>query len=244
MNHLLSPFVKLRELSTGRCVIHVADDSFLPGGTKQRAAVPFLQDLQQAGYQRFSYASPPAGFAQIALAKSCQSVGAQCKLYATAQDGRMSTFTESVSNIADVVLCKTLAEAEQTAERDKTAFQIPLGFDHPGYNRHLRRTLKIQWSYIKSSLTPKRLWLPVGSGTLYRAFHSIVDCEIMAVDVRVLDGSDSRIADIPRIQASELFRDPCEIKPPIQSNAWYDAKLWRFILEFGQAGDLWWNVAR
>lgn len=244
MNHLLSPPVRLIELDTGRGKIHVVDDSVLPGGTKQRAAIPFLQDLQRSGYQSFCYASPPTGYAQIALARSCEAVGARCIIFAQSmEDGDMSPFTRAIAKLAYVELCSSLEEAESAAAKS-TAFQIPLGFDHDAYNQHLRRAIKRQWSAILHRIQPKRLWVPIGSGTLYRAFRSVVDCEIVAVDVRVLPATDKRVAGISSYRAPELFRDPCEVVPPIASNAWYDAKLWRFLLEHGRDGDVWWNVAK
>lgn len=243
MNHLLSPPVRIVELDTGRSKIHVVDDSVLPGGTKQRAAIPFLQDLQRSGYQSFCYASPPTGYAQIALARSCRAVGAECIIFAQSMGGVMSHFTRSIADLAYIELCGSLEEAEEAAAKS-TAFQIPLGFNHDVYNQHLRQAIKRQWYEILQRIRPKRLWVPIGSGTLYRAFRSVVDCEIVAVDVRVLPANDKRVAGISNYRTPELFRDPCEVAPPIASNAWYDAKLWRFLLEYGRDGDVWWNVAR
>ena len=243
MTLTLSPVVKLRKLTVGKAVIHVADDSVLAGGTKQRAAIPFLRDLQQAGFNRVVYASPPTGFAQIALARSCEAVGAECVIFAQSVDGAMSPFTAAIHKLCRVELFPTLAEAEEAATRETTAYKIPLGFDHPGYRQHLQESLTEQWQSISERIKVKRLWLPVGSGTLYRTFQQVVDCKIMPVDVRVLSEKDERLAGVS-MRTPELFRDPCEIVPPIKSNLWYDAKLWRFILECGRSGDLWWNVAR
>jgi hypothetical protein len=48
--------------------VHVVRDDLLPGGTKQRAVHAYLRDAIAGGATSFVYASPPPGFAQVALA--------------------------------------------------------------------------------------------------------------------------------------------------------------------------------
>ena len=43
--------------------------------------------------------------------------------------------------------------------------------------------------------------------------------------------------------APERFQDWAEIQPPYETIGWYDAKLWRFVLQGAQEGDYIWNVA-
>ena len=43
--------------------------------------------------------------------------------------------------------------------------------------------------------------------------------------------------------APEQFQDAALLPPPYPSVPNYDAKLWQFVLQAGQAGDYVWNVA-
>jgi hypothetical protein len=99
---------------------------------------------------------------------------------------------------------------------------------------------------------PRRIWLPVGSGTLARIFSEILpnSCEIVCLNVRILPPGDSRLEhlksmpNLKMIEAPELFHEQAEETPPCPSNRHYDAKLWQFIRARGAHGDVWWNVAR
>ena len=252
MNHLTlqNPPVNLVKVFTGTCEIFVADDSVLAGGTKQRAAVPFLRELQRDGMNRFVYASPFAGFAQKALANACEVVGAECIIFAEKQNGGMSPITASIQDIATIELFDTLADAEHAANQlGSSAFKIPLGFAHPRYKHHLLRVLRQQWRKICRKANPKRLWLPVGSGTLFGAFREVVDVDvdILCVDVGVLPDSDPRIQKVLAssiyMKVPELFAEQARLRPPIKSNLNYDAKLWQMLLARARSGDVWWNVA-
>lgn len=65
----------------------------------------------------------------------------------------------------------------------------------------------------------------------------------------MLPRNDARIQSIRQlpnveyISAVELFSQPVEQVPPIPSNIFYDAKLWRFISRAANPMDVWWNVA-
>jgi hypothetical protein len=43
--------------------------------------------------------------------------------------------------------------------------------------------------------------------------------------------------------APERFKDTATIQPPYETIPWYDAKLWRFVLQKAEEGDYIWNVA-
>ena len=120
--------------------------------------------------------------------------------------------------------------------------------------RHLTARLAEQHTALCRQLgrRPRRIWLPVGSGTLARAFRAATsgDCELIGVDVRVLPPDDPRLgaladdAGFELRRAAELFSEPATVAAPVPSNAHYDAKLWAQISSHGRDGDVWWNVAR
>lgn len=260
----LSPPVELDAVPIPSGHVHVVRDDLLLGGTKQRAIAPFLTEQVDAGYSEFVYASPPPGFAQVALASTCQQMRLGCTLFCDDVDieGIPSASLHEFSRLArsygaKVYLVPHLHQAEALAEEyaaeRSERLQLPLGFAGEAYAVHLREALSTQWRRILSHIgTPPELWLPVGSATLGGIFRDIVpdDIPIHGVDVRVLPSDDERLTglfgrpNVFRYETPECFADVVRSPPPIPSNAFYDAKLWRFVSEHAQDGALWWNVAR
>ena len=260
---IFSPEVKLSSLRSKRGQVIVVRDDLLPGGTKQRACVPFLQSMLQKGFSDFIYASPFSGFAQVALSYACQQLGIECHIVCE-KDQRfpnkmeLHPFTELARSYgARITLTENLEEAERVASginvRSPLTLKLPLGFDCTDFRNELKKTLLEQWRNIELRCPQIRnLWLPLGSGTLARTFHEVIPANITlnCVNVHVLGPNDFRIsslAKIPRVKihhAPMKFHEPAKMLPEIPSNVFYDAKTWEFISNFAEHGDLWWNVAR
>lgn len=245
--------------STGR--VHIIREDLLVGGTKQRAALPFLFELKEQGYEEVVYASPFCGFAQVALAVGCAELKMKATIYCErcpAKEGphEFSRLAESLG--ASIKLFASLDEAEAMAteygEARKKVFKIPLGFQHPRFVHYMKERIGEQYAILIEKLgrIPERIWLPVGSGTLAGIFNQVADpdCQLLCVNVRVLCNEDDRIrglTDLKRVtlyHAEEKFCEPAIEPAPIPSNIHYDAKLWRLINQFGKEDDVWWNVAR
>jgi hypothetical protein len=158
---------------------------------------------------------------------------------------------------AKVVLTENLAEAEARAEvlaESSGGKKIPLGFHSREFQQHFQLAVADALAKIRQELgfLPRRVWLPVGSGTLTNAFHKVAPdtMELCCVDVHVLKPQDLRLQAIrllPRVRyfsAEEDFSERAANRPPLPSNIHYDAKLWSFVKGHAQDGDLWWNVAR
>lgn len=242
--------------------IYVVRDDLLPAGTKQRAILPLLRDFQRQGHTHMIYASPFAGFAQVALAYGCHSVGLECTLYCEKDPHQPGTAAHAFTKLAQrwgakAVITETLAEAEAKAEElaEKSGgLKIPLGFHCREFQQHFQLAVAEALKNIKRELgfLPKRTWLPVGSGTLTNAFHKVAPdaMELCCVDVHVLHPKDLRLQALrllPRVQyfsAEQEFSEMATTRPPVPSNVHYDAKLWSFVKNHAQDGDLWWNVAR
>ncbi len=258
---LVSPPANVNRLShRGRTTFVVRED-LLPGGTKQRAVLPFLERMQQAGYVKFVYASPFAGFAQVALAYAASLLQAPCTVFAERTPGQRQkhAFTSLAESYgAKIVLVKSLQEAEILSEayasRSSSSYKIPLGFDCEVYRGLMFSQLERQWQLVCAQLPqlPKTLWISVGSGVLTQIFVRLLpeSVRLHGLDVHVLTTDDPRIAAIrqnPRItlfSASAPFAEAARVLPKIPSNLHYDAKLWEVIGQHGQEGDVWWNVAR
>jgi hypothetical protein len=261
----LSPPVELDPLPIGRGTVHVVRDDLLLGGTKQRAIAPFLMDQARKGFEEFVYASPPPGFAQVALASTCRQMGFRCTIFCDDLDvGGIPTATlHEFSRLAHsfgarIYTVPHLHQAERLAEEYCAEApgrqKLPLGFASEDYTRYLKAEIGKQWQRIVSYLgkRPPAMWIPVGSATLGNVFRDVLPEEVTihGVDIRVLPETDDRLTGLARrknvvmYRAPELFADPVEHPPKIPSNAFYDAKLWRFIEKEAEDGHIWWNVAR
>jgi hypothetical protein len=262
MEYQFSPLIKTSLLPIPQGLVMVIRDDLLPGGTKQRATAPYLRELMEEGHTSFFYASPFAGFAQVALAYAAQKLGVSCTIVCekdqTQPGRRFHPFSLLAENYgAQIILVDSLSSAEVRAfelSHQSQSLKIPLGLDSPIFRQHLKTELMLQWSEIEklSSQKIKSLWLPLGSGTLARTFNEIVPKEVLinCVNVRVLDSQDDRIraiSDNPRIKIYEApmkFHEEARVLPTVPSNLFYDAKLWDFIRLHAHDRDVWWNVAR
>lgn len=245
---------------TGAGTVTVVREDLLPGGTKQRALLPYLSDAMVRGCTSFVYASPPPGFAQVALAYVAQRLGVGCTVFCElAGDGSLHEYSRLArSHGATVRAAASLAAAEADADAYAVAVRdccrLPLGFGDSPFMTHYRAALARAWTQIVEELDylPRRVWLPVGSATLATVFRQVVPVEttLLCVDVRVLARDDvrlRRLSELPGVavqHAPEPFHEPCTTPVPIPSNEHYDAKLWRLVRDQGSDRDLWWNVAR
>lgn len=259
LTHDLSPRAVLSELPIEAGTVHVVRDDLLPGGTKQRAVGDYLRDALAQGATSFVYASPPPGFAQVALAYVCGQLGVRCVLFCAQTGGELHEFSLLAGSYgATVHPCSTLEVAEKEAcVHQHTTLgcrKLPLGFAEPCYVGHLRDAVVREWATITDTLgrEPRRVWLPVGSATLGTVFADALGDRValQCVDVRILDPHDHRIRALtarPGVtmhRTPERFHDPCATHPPVPANTHYDAKLWPLIQSHATDGDLWWNVAR
>lgn len=92
---------------------------------------------------------------------------------------------------------------------------------------------------------PKRVWVVAGSGTLlsilYRVFPT---SQFGVVQVGKKIWPDQLELDRTQLYvAEEKFFEVSKQPPPYPSVATYDAKVWQFVLQHGENGDLVWNVA-
>jgi hypothetical protein len=245
----------------GDRTVHVVRDDLLDGGTKERGLAPLVQDLAASGIRRFVYASPFCGYAQIALASATARIGRDAVVFAGAAPGEDALHgysREAAQRGAHVVRCASLDDAERRAaaftEDNSDAHKLPLGFACDAFYAAYERSLRAEWRRIEGRLggAPEQLFVPVGSGTLLRAFTRVVpeSVTIEAVDVNVLPPDDPRIAaiaEMPRVRLhrSELpFASPSRAWPRFPSNRYYDAKLLPFVERLAGRSSVWWNVAR
>ncbi len=259
----LSPRPELGQLeSVGGLKFWVLRDDKLLGGTKQRAAQHYVRIEMEKGKQTFCYASPFAGFAQVALAVCCQALKVDCVIFAERDQTVGETQAHAFSKLAqsfgaELYLFSDLKTAHEAATRYASQaddrLNIPLGFDSPVFNHFLQVEIGKIWTEVCCSAGEiERVWLPVGSGTLTRAVRRVFPSHVRleCLNVHVLPSSDHRIASLSGLPNTSLrsvpekFAEGPSVEAPLPSNRHYDAKLWNFLRQEAQPNDLWWNVAR
>lgn len=260
-----TPNVQWNQLKIGASEVYVVREDLLEGGTKERGAVPYIAYLQNEGYREFIYASPFAGFAQVALAKACCRLQVYCTLFVVKDPGALGKQPHAYTRLAELAgakihLTESLEEAEDLSSRylrqnsAQKAFKIPLGFDDPVFRDFFEQSLQKQWNHLMRELpcSPRNVWVSLGSGTLSGILRKIlpVSVGLHVMDVHVLKPSDPRIqhvrqrSNVHYHSAVQEFAEPESELPPVPSNHYYDAKVWKTFAKNAQSGDLWWNVAR
>ncbi len=215
--------------------INVVRDDLLLGGTKRRALHSILPGIPA---HEFVYASPAAGYAQVALAYACRDFGKRATVF-TAKRGTLHRCTAEAKRAgAKVVLIPTgyltnvQAKARAYAE-SVGAYLLPFGFDTDEFREALAQEAR------GLSIIPHEVWAVAGSGTLIRALQSAWPAaQFNAVQV----GRLPKIWDARLYVAPERFEQDATIRPPFPSSLNYDAKAWRFIREHASPGALFWNV--
>lgn len=254
------PDIEISECTLGEHSLWVVREDRLPGGTKQRACIPYLESQSERNFREFVYASPFAGFAQVALASAARELGLKARIFCEISPwGGFHEFSRLAESFgAEIFLCHSLPEAEERAADDEklapARLKVPLGFDCPEFRSLMDAALKRQWRILVSRMPvlPKRVWVSLGSGTLTGALRRALpaEVEICAVDVHVLPANDLRIDRARRLpnvrvySAPESFADKAIDPPHFDSNIHYDAKVWRFVRTHAESDDVWWNVAR
>ncbi len=254
-----SPPIEISSLSAEKGTVFVVRDDLLKGGTKQRAAVPFINALKEQGVDEVVYASPFSGYAQVAIAISSRSVNVKSTIFVekdqTQELPTFSFFSRKIANICNLRITKNLADAETEAEDycrgNHSRLKIPLGLNDERFKKCLRYELTKQWALLCKTVVPERLWVSLGSGTLAEVLHAVISKTtiLSCVNVHVLADDHPRIKKIKELSnveiysAPEVFIEPALNPPEIPSNLFYDAKVWQFINKKAKHNDVWWNVA-
>lgn len=230
------------------------DGPVYPYGTKQRVAVEFIaMKIAQTRCDEFVTFGTSFGMGSWAFLDACIKNGVKGTVFLDGEripqqimsilnyNGfnwnhpliKIHSFplhTHGISNIA----------LDYTSESPLRCF-INSGFHEPEYQRLLYNN--IMNDPLLKNVNPSRVWVPVGSGTLASVLkHVFPQSVIIGV---IPTGSRNHPAchylDIC-FYSEEPFENEAIYPPPYESTSHYDAKLWVYILQYGQNGDLIWNV--
>jgi len=228
-------------------------DDKLVGGTKQRAIVSYMESM--GSFEKFIYAGPNTGYAQVALAYAAALTNKTAVLFLRKQFPRTNltkyalTFGSAVElhEIPNANLKQLQEQAEQYNKSDSKSHLFSFGGYDEVYMAELHKMLKrsIPSKLIKMG-RPKRLWLVAGSATianvLYKLFpktHFIIIQVGKKIWPDQIDESRTTL-----IISDENFLDVAKSQPPYPTVSTYDAKLWKYFTADNKPGDYIWNVGK
>jgi hypothetical protein len=216
----------------------IVRDDETPGGSKVRALLAVLPALDAAEYV---YASPAAGFAQIALALAARTLRVRATIFTAARttlhpcSAAAQQAGAHLEQIPHGYLSHVQAKAR--AYCDATgAVLLPFGLDDPAYITALAAVAR------ETGEDPQEVWCVAGSGVLARALRQAWPTAHLCV---VVIGKEPLLPadNVTVYRAPEAFETPAQQPPPFASCAHYDAKAWRFMQAHARPGALFWNVA-
>lgn len=218
---------------------YVVRDDLLTGGTKSR----MIMDLIRSGNNKeWVYATPAQGYAQIAIALCCAAVGKKAVIY-VAKSEKMHRLTEiawragaEIRMVPMGFLSNVSAKAARYVQQNSRATLVPFGADHPSTIESLARSIR------QIEIKPKEVWSVCSTGTLSRGLQNAWP---KAVHKGVMVGhipTQRQRGFCEVFIAPERYEQNARVLPPFPSAINYDAKVWRFIQEFGKKNALFWNV--
>jgi hypothetical protein len=231
---------------------HVIRDDNIPGGTKIRGALSFMENNPEI--EEFIYAGPSTGFAQVALALSCQKFGKRATIFLCGRKNRITRFLSSMDHVKLIFPYANLKRTQASAtiyyyrcrEEGKKIMLMPFGFSSPEFCTSLKNNILANLPPSLISNPPKRMWLAAGSGTLLKCLSAIFPNTYFLV-VRVGKHIPQECLEPERMRlfiSDEYFSSPALQPPPYPTVLTYDAKVWKYVLRHGQNGDYIWNVAK
>lgn len=228
---------------------NLIQETYLSAGTKQRG-LSFFQKIKEEGYTEIVTYGTVYGYGQVATAWCCKKVGLLCTIYLPQTFPRTKMTFDTIklgANVIDVSpedeypSTKVLSIASNKyASLNPKRKMVELGLDDPGFINALSDGIKA----AAQEINPKRIWVAGGSCVLSRALSkAFPNVELMIVQVgRKIHPDVLKDVKHTMFISPEAFRRAAIIQPPYKSLKNYDAKIWRFIEEYGKDGDYIWNV--
>jgi hypothetical protein len=225
---------------------NVVRDDLLPGGTKQRGH----NIIAKISQNEVVYAGPWNGFAQVALSIACKMHKKKATIFMTRSDYKTNIRARMYGGNIREIPNSTLKELQNKAQQyaiEHDAFVMPFGFDSDEFRLELRERLKeaLEGNTLLNRSFDGTIWLAAGSATLLNVLYSVFpNAKFQVVQVGKKIWNDQ--LDLSRTKlyiAPEKFYEDAKLLPPYPHASTYDAKLWRFVIEYGSNGDVIWNVA-
>ena len=225
---------------------HLIQETYLFAGSKQRGLL-FFQKLKDEGYKEVVTCGTTHGYGQVAVSLCCKQVGLLCTIFLPKTFPRTymtNTARELGANVIDMDNYPTIGQltrfaTEYCSNNDERKL-INLGLDHPDFIQAVADNIEMN----KGDINPKRIWLAAGSGTLLRALHKVFPnthfCIVQVgrhIYADILEGINYTL-----YKCTQTFTEKTKVIPPYISLHNYDAKVWQFVIKYGENGDYIWNV--
>ena len=217
----------------------VVRDDLFEGGTKRRAFAKLIDSIPES---ELVYACDYYGHAAYAIALTAQAAGKNVTLFYLSPKQETDIFkkTISLSNVKYEIVEGARTQVEASKRAIEYAIQcgakfLPIGLDFPEFGDKLEEVAR------SAHIEAPEIWCMGGSGTLGRALqraypHILVN--IVSVGTANFKGGTNKVYNAP-----EKLDEIAELRPPYPSAPHYDAKTWRFILQYAKPGACIWNVA-
>ncbi len=214
---------------------YVVREDLFEGGTKKRALMAWLPSLNAT---QFSYTGSVFGYGAYALALACHELGYKSYIF-IGKNTYEPKWAQHINDIAHMTWCapSSLAQLQMQAKASfPSAYFLEAGFTYTAFESALVDVFKTH--------TPmgKRVWTSAVSGTVARAMSiAWPDKEIHVVCCAKNHGvlPDN----VTTYHAPEKYHKAAKILPPYPSAIHTDAKIWQFVEQYGQKGDVVWNLA-
>lgn len=208
----------------------IARDDLLSGGTKRRALLKYLPQLNS---DHFIYAGSVYGSGGWALAEACRDLGFHCTLVLSKSPYR--------PHWLDLIDCKIEWRDHQPVQDIYNSLSgqdtlLPLGLDDPAFHACLVEVFK-----NTEINNPPEIWMPCVSGTLIRCAQlAWPNIPMNAVCVAKHHGD---LGNAVKYQAVEKYHQAAKEHPPYPANGFSDAKIWSFAKKFALKNALIWNTS-
>lgn len=217
----------------------VVRDDLLYGGTKCRMLYDLLAEHDN---DVWAYASPAQGYAQIAIAICCAMVRKKAVIY-VAKSETLHPLTKMAFDFGAEIrmvpmgfLSNVTAKTKRYVQQHDNARLVPFGGDSQLAINALAQ------SAAGLEFVPKHVWSICSTGTLSRGLQRAwPKAQHNGVMVGHIPSAVQR-GNCNVYIAPEQYTQKAKVIPPFPSAYNYDAKVWRFLQEFGKKDSLFWNV--
>ena len=246
--------------------VFVIRDDLLIGGTKQRGLLPFLLLPEFDNTNKFVYAGPIYGYAQLALSFCSKLLGKQAVIFVAEQrNKKLHILTKKAMQhgalVHRVYPNTSLAAVGFASKQYINSLNVsvdeiqnmPFGLDCTQFEMILKMQLERALPRDLLIKNPKRMWSVIGSGLLLKVFYKVLPNthflvvrvgKSISTEIREMFNPEKEEAGNATFYNSPLsFWEDAETLPPYPSVPNYDAKLWDLVLKYGENGDYIWNVA-
>lgn len=255
LEKLLNPPIVVENIKYNNNTYKLIQDTYLLSGSKQRGYT-YFKKLKESGIDIIISVASSHGYGQFALSYCCHLLNLKCYLFIQKHPIRTDITNDAMKYNKHIIEVKnknnkyvsmkdlfdkaTLLE-QKLIKQNKNVKLLKLGLDNEEYIQDFSFNIKNAFKY---DIQPKRIWVAAGSATLARTLSkAFPNAIILLVQVGktiwpdLLEGMNHKL-----YISKTSFLQNAKILPPYTSLSNYDAKIWEFVIKFGENGDFIWNV--